>query len=81
MPTTRTEPIDDPDAQRPIPVWSGVDAPRPELIESGQTTAEYALVILGAAAVALLVLAWATQTSGVARLLDAVVDNVISRIT
>lgn len=49
--------------------------------DAGQTTAEYALVVLGAAAIALLVLAWATQTSGVGRLLDAIIESVISRVT
>ncbi len=49
--------------------------------EAGQTTAEYALVILGAATVALLVVAWATKTSKVGKLLDAVVDSVISKVT
>jgi hypothetical protein len=45
--------------------------------ESGQTTTEYALVTLGAAAVALLVTAWAGGTGKIGQLLDAVVDRVI----
>ena len=49
--------------------------------EAGQATAEYALVLLGAAAVALLVIAWATKTNKVGKLLDAVVDSVISKVT
>jgi len=49
--------------------------------EDGQTTAEYALVLLGAAAVALLVVAWATKTNKVGQLLNAVVDSVIKRVT
>ena len=49
--------------------------------DAGQTTAEYALIILGAATVALLVVAWATKTSKVGKLLDAVVDSVISKVT
>jgi hypothetical protein len=47
--------------------------------ERGQSTAEYALVILGAAAVAALLMAWAGQTNRIGRLLDAVLDNVINR--
>lgn len=47
--------------------------------DRGQATAEYALVILGAAAVAALLMAWAGQTNRVGRLLDAVLDNVIKR--
>ena len=45
--------------------------------EHGQTTAEYALVMLAAAAVAGLVLAWATKSHAVSRLFDAVIDKVI----
>ena len=47
--------------------------------QRGQTTAEYALVLLGAAALALLVLAWATKTNKVGRLLDSVLDAVIDK--
>lgn len=46
--------------------------------EKGQTSAEYALVLLGAAAIALLIGAWATRTNRLGRLLDAVFDSVIS---
>ena len=45
--------------------------------EEGQTTAEYALVMLAAAAVAGLVLAWATKSHAMSRLFDAVIDKVI----
>ena len=40
--------------------------------ERGQATAEYALVVLGAAALALLVVGWATKTNVVGKLLDLV---------
>ncbi len=46
--------------------------------EAGQTSAEYALVLLGAATVALLVTAWAGQTDKVGALLDAMFDQVIT---
>ncbi len=49
-------------------------------LEAGQTTAEYALVLLGAATVALLVLAWATRTGKVGQLLNAVVDSIIAKV-
>lgn len=49
--------------------------------ERGQTTAEYALVILGAAAVALLVLAWATDTGMVSTLLNKVIRSVADQVT
>ena len=48
--------------------------------ERGQATAEYALVLLGAAMVALLVFAWADESELIGTLLDRVVDNVIGRI-
>ncbi len=48
--------------------------------DRGQTTAEYALVILGAAAIALLVLAWAAQTGKVSTLLNKVVDSVAGNV-
>jgi Protein of unknown function (DUF4244) len=49
----------------------------PARSDAGQTTTEYALVTLGAAAVALLVTAWAGRTGKIGQLLDAVVDRVI----
>ena len=48
--------------------------------ERGQATAEYALVLLGAAAVALLLLAWATRTDAIGNLLDAVFDSLRSKL-
>jgi Flp pilus assembly pilin Flp len=44
----------------------------------GQTTAEYALVILAAAALASLVIAWATKTDAINRLFDTVLNRVLS---
>ena len=46
----------------------------------GQATAEYALVLLGAAAIALLLLAWATGTGAIGRLLDAVLRSILDRV-
>jgi hypothetical protein len=48
--------------------------------DAGQTTAEYALVLVGAAAVALLLIAWATKTDRIGKLFDAVVDSVSGRV-
>lgn len=48
--------------------------------DRGQATAEYALVILGAAALALLVIAWAANTSTIGDLFDAVIDSVAGRV-
>ncbi len=44
---------------------------------SGQATAEYALVLLGAAAIALLLAAWAAKSGKVAQLFDVVVGRLI----
>jgi Flp pilus assembly pilin Flp len=44
--------------------------------ERGQASAEYALVLLGAAAVALLVVAWATKTDMMGKLLDKVLKAI-----
>jgi Flp pilus assembly pilin Flp len=45
--------------------------------QRGQASAEYALVLLGAAAVALLVVSWATKTNRVGKLLDSVMDKLL----
>jgi len=48
--------------------------------EGGQATAEYALVLLGAAAVAMLVFAWASDSNRISDLLDAIVDHLLSKV-
>jgi len=51
--------------------------------DGGQATAEYALVLLGAALVALLLIAWATAGGGagkIGQLLDNVLDAITSKI-
>jgi hypothetical protein len=48
--------------------------------DAGQTTAEYGLVLLGAAGIALLLVAWATKSGAVGKLFDAVMDNVIGKV-
>ncbi len=47
--------------------------------DQGQASAEYALVLIGAAGVALLVAAWAKDTDKVGDLLDGVFDHVLGR--
>jgi hypothetical protein len=49
--------------------------------DAGQSTAEYALVLLGAASVALLLVAWATKTNRITKLLDGVVDQVLEQVS
>jgi len=43
----------------------------------GQTTAEYALVILGAAAIGTLLIAWATKSGAIGKLFDNVVEKIL----
>ncbi|NCX60918.1 MAG: hypothetical protein EBW98_06970, partial [Actinobacteria bacterium] len=55
-------------------------APRPT--DPGQATTEYALVLIGAAVIALLVVAWATDGGGAGRigeLFENVLSNVLGR--
>ena len=48
--------------------------------DSGQTLPEYALVIVGAAALATLLLTWVSNTDMLGSWLDSVIENVIGRI-
>ena len=48
--------------------------------EAGQTTAEYALVMLGAAAIAALIVAWASKSGSIAKLFDFAVSKVIGAV-
>jgi Flp pilus assembly pilin Flp len=51
--------------------------------EAGQATAEYALVLLGAALVALMLIAWATAGGGagkIGQLLDHVLQVITSKV-
>jgi hypothetical protein len=45
---------------------------------AGQTTAEYALVILAAAALGTILLAWVTKSGAIDRLFDAVLDRILN---
>jgi uncharacterized membrane protein YccC len=52
--------------------------------DAGQATAEYALVLLGAALVALLLIGWATGGGGAAKighLLDRVLDAIVAKVS
>jgi hypothetical protein len=48
--------------------------------DEGQATAEYALVLLGAAAIALLLGGWAAKTGKVGSLLNAIVDQLMAHV-
>jgi Protein of unknown function (DUF4244) len=43
----------------------------------GQTTAEYALVILAAAAIALVLLAWARSSGRLPEFFDQIIDRIV----
>jgi hypothetical protein len=47
--------------------------------QRGQATAEYALVLLGVAAVALLVGVWAAKTNLIGKLFDLVVNKILRK--
>jgi Flp pilus assembly pilin Flp len=56
--------------------WGTARTHRPE---RGQGTVEYALILLGAAAVALVVVAWVTRTDLIGRLFDTVVGRILTQ--
>ncbi len=45
--------------------------------DSGQTTAEYALVMLGAVALATMLITWATGSHAISKLFDTVISKVL----
>ncbi len=45
--------------------------------ERGQTTAEYALVILAAAAIALVLLVWARSSGKLPEFFDSIIDRIV----
>lgn len=83
---SRLDPLQQPspDEATALPASDGQPAGHHrQMADCGQATTEYALVMLGAAAVALLVITWATAGGGagrIGRLFDHVIDSVVSRI-
>ncbi len=47
--------------------------------DRGQATTEYALVLLAAASIALVLVAWATKSGKLTQLFDSVVDQLIGK--
>ena len=47
--------------------------------QQGQSTVEYALILLGAAAIALALVSWVTGSNVVGRLFDTVIDRILGR--
>jgi Flp pilus assembly pilin Flp len=62
--------------------WPVLHRPRPPRgafdREQGQTTAEYALVILAAAAVAIVLITWAESSGKLPAFFDKVIDDLIN---
>ena len=48
--------------------------------DRGQSTTEYALLLLGVASIALAVTAWASGTGKIGELFDSVIDSIIGRV-
>jgi Flp pilus assembly pilin Flp len=48
--------------------------------QRGQATAEYALVLLGVAAVALLIVSWATHTNKIGDLFDGIFETLLGHV-
>ena len=59
---------------------TGGTTPRLQRDERGQTSAEYALVLLGAAAIALLLVAWATKSDLIGKLFDTVLNAITGKV-
>ena len=49
--------------------------------DAGQTTAEYALILIAAASIAVLVISWATKTDAIGKLFDLVLSHVTGSAT
>ena len=66
------------------PIWEPSTEPlsRQQLsqrrLERGQTTAEYALVLLAAGSIAMLVVAWAQGNDAIGSLFDSVLERITS---
>ena len=59
--------------------WHSSAASARPFDHAGQSTVEYALVLLGAAAVALALVAWVTRSDAVSRLFDSIVGRILSQ--
>lgn len=67
----------------PLEASDGAATQPPTIRDRGQATTEYALVLLGAASIALLIITWATSGGGagrIGRLFDRVIDAVTSKL-
>lgn len=69
------------DRRTPPPAWCDPRIPysRGGHGERAQSTVEYAILLLGAAAVAMLVVAWVSDSDVIGRLFETVFDKILSR--
>lgn len=58
-------------------IASRLDAPQSE---RGQTTAEYALVLIAAATIAMLIVAWAGNTGAINDFFETIIDRITSML-
>ncbi|QYG94668.1 hypothetical protein HC251_21005 [Iamia sp. SCSIO 61187] len=65
---------------RPVVGRLGPRLPADADRQAGQATAEYALVLLGAAVIAIALITWATGSGRIGDLFDAVFDELQSRM-
>jgi Flp pilus assembly pilin Flp len=63
-----------------VHVGSIPGGPDGRLDQQGQSTVEYALILLGAAAIALALVSWVTGSNVVGRLFDTVIDRILGRV-
>lgn len=63
-----------------LQAWQSARRGHDEARSLGQTTAEYALVLLGAATVALLLITWVSHSGKIGELFDSVFDHVIKSV-
>lgn len=62
------------------PKQSCSDRLRSPKCERGQTTAEYALVLIAAATIAMLIVAWASSTGAISEFFDTIIDRITSML-
>lgn len=62
------------------PVAAARAAARERSRESGQTTAEYALVLIAAATIAMLIVAWAGSTGAIGDFFDQIIERIVSML-
>ncbi len=68
------------------PAGSAAVSPTPESrpassrSDRGQSTVEYALLLLGAAAIAMLVVAWVAKSDMIGRLFEIVIGQIVDQI-